>query len=41
VGRWWIAGGSPVAVQREAVDAEGEGQQVEVLALVTDGVGSP
>lgn len=29
-----------MAVQREAVDHEGVGQQVEVLALVTDRVGT-
>jgi hypothetical protein len=29
----------PVAVHGEGVDAEGVGQQVEVLALMSDGVG--
>ena len=31
--RWWVAGVSLVAVHGEAVDAEGVGDQVEVLSV--------
>ena len=37
---WWVAAALFVAVQCEAVHAEREGQQVEVLTLVSDRVGA-
>ncbi len=39
-GDGWVASAPGMAVQGEAVDAEGVGDEVEVLAFVADGVGA-
>jgi hypothetical protein len=40
-GQRWIAAALAVSPEGQAVDAQGVGQQVQVLTPVSDGVGSP